>query len=83
MQERKKKKLKPKQDAKNQLAKGRDSTIEVGFATFFLPFCKKSVLEPELKNRHLLISVYSSLLAFPINTAPAKELSCFLKEGLA
>lgn len=52
MQENKKKKFKPKQDTKNQLAKGRDSTIEVGFATFFLPFCKKCVLEPELEDTY-------------------------------
>lgn len=82
MQERKKK-LKPKQDAKNQPAKGRVSTTEGFFLQFLPSFLQKSVPEPELENRHRLISVYRPLLAFPITLAPAEGLSCYLKEGLA
>lgn len=39
---------------------------------------KKRVLEPELENKHIRISVHRPLLAFPITLAPAKGLSCYL-----
>lgn len=53
------------------------------FCNFYLLFCKKRVLEPDLENRHRLISVYGPLLAFPNILAPSKGPRCYLKEGLA
>lgn len=93
MQEQKKKKLKPKQDAKNQPAKGKVSTTEVlglflvcclfvvsFFGGYFSFLSDKNVLEPQLENRHTHLCVLS---AFPVTLVPAEGLRHYLKEGLA
>lgn len=88
MQERKKKShptnLKPKQDAKNQLAKGKVSTTERVFFTVLSSLSAGGeVFEPEPANRHILISAHKPLLAFTITSTPAKGPSHYLKERLA
>lgn len=64
---------------RSSLLKVESPQSRVFFAIFFLPFCKKGVLEPELENRYILISMYRPSFSLSNYSGTCKGT---LKEGL-